>query len=61
MLFILKDNFVSIVCSIVFYLVVVLVEGQRVDQGASLEELVVDRAVEAHSLVDLAGVEVLAP
>lgn len=40
---------------------VVPVEGQRADQEASLEELVVDPAVEAHSLVDLASVEVLVP
>lgn len=39
----------------------VQVEGQRADQGASLEELVVDPAAEDHSLVDLASVEVLAP
>lgn len=46
--------------SFFFNLVVVPVEGQRADQEASLEELVVDRAAEAHSLVDLASVEVLA-
>lgn len=34
--------------------------GQRVDQEASLEELGVDRVVEAQSLVDLASVEALA-
>lgn len=34
-------------------------EGQREDQGASLEELGVDPVVEVQSLVDLASVEVL--
>lgn len=34
--------------------------GQRVDREASLEELGVDPVVEAHPLVDLASVEVLA-
>lgn len=40
---------------------VVPVGGQRVVQEASSEELVVGPAVEAHSLVDLACVEVLVP
>lgn len=44
-----------------FNLVVVPVEDQRADQEASLEEPVGDPGVEAHSLVDLASVEVLAP
>lgn len=53
-------HFVSNYC-IFFNLVVVPVEGQRADQEASLEELVVDPVVEAHPLVDLASVVVLAP
>lgn len=61
MLFVLKATYVLIYYTFFFYLVGALVGGQRVDQEASLEELVVDPAVEAHSLVDLAGVEVLAP
>lgn len=41
------------------HLVVDQEEGQREDQGASLEELGVDPVVEVQPLVDLASVEVL--